>query len=172
MCVTHWKETPHTSAMSFQSTKYPSNVFLVLPQHVPLSSPSLCSTYFTNGLCFHFPTGFHANVSLTRSHANATLSQRPLQTFVLQPSAQSTSSVCVSDFVRWPGYLSALLVCVCACLCVRACVRVFPSSSIHLWRDLISLWHGLNFPLCGTRKPLPSSGSVNGVWGRSESLDP
>ena len=124
MCVTHWKETPHASATSFQSTKYPSNVFLVLPQHAPPSSPSLCSTRFTNGLCFHFPTGFHANVSLTRSHANATLSQRPLQTFVLQPSAQSTSSVCVSDFVRWPGYLSALLVCVCACMCVSACRRL------------------------------------------------
>lgn len=37
-----------------------------------------------------FPTGFHANVSLTWNHAN----RRLLQTFVLRTSAQSTTSVC------------------------------------------------------------------------------
>lgn len=40
-------------------------------------------------------------------------------------------------------------------VCVRLRVRV--CSSIYLWCDLISLWHGLNFPLSSTRKPLLSS---------------
>lgn len=169
---------PSSADAFFQFTqqKKIQQVFLVLPQRVQRSNTSLCSAYFTNGFVFfYFPKGFHAN----SSRANARLTHGPLQTFLFCDHLLRPHLLCVSATLR--DGLDTCQPCkfVCVYVGVGVCVcpppTPLPSCSLlstHLWCDLISLWHGLNFPLGGTRKPLPSSDSVNGVWGWSESLDP
>lgn len=67
----------------------------------------------------------------------------PHRLFVLKPSAHATTPARLSDFPRWPGMRVRL---------TFLCMRVSPSS-LHPQCNLISLWHGVNFPLGGTVIP-------------------
>lgn len=94
--------------------------------------------------CFYSPTVSQIHVCLTWSHANVTVAETLI------------------DFLSWSHLLKPQLLrasatsrdgleCVSDSLFLR--MRMSPSSSLHPQCNLISLWHGLNFPLGGTFIP-------------------
>lgn len=99
-------------------------------------------------------------------HASKRLLQRPSQTFVLQPSASSSACQQLCEM----AWILVNLAHVCLCVCTP--FLPFTSGAIWLLCDMDSIFHSVAQDLPPPHLTHQLFGSLNGVWGWSESFDP